>query len=328
MSNELLISHGQEVIRKEAEVLFELANSLDDAFTRVADEIDACTGKVAFVGMGKPGRVNGKVAATFCSLGIPAFVLHPGEAQHGDLGVLQSNDLVIVVSYSGESDEITAILPLLSRYSSKLIAITGNPKSTLAHMADIVLVFPKFTEADGLGLAPTASTTAWIALADALAVAVSSSRGFSREDFGGYHPAGSLGKKLLLSVDRLMSSDGANAIVKEDAKLTEAIVEIAKKGIGMTCVTHPDGTLAGVVTDGDLRRQLLQEADVYNIAVSNAMTSSPITIPPGTMAIDALRIMLSKNISCLPVVDADGHIVGTILLKSIIDAGIVPEEQR
>ncbi|MBR3316614.1 MAG: KpsF/GutQ family sugar-phosphate isomerase [Atopobiaceae bacterium] len=325
MNSEEVIGSGADVIRQEAAVLEELAATLDDTFAMVASEIDCCTGKVAFVGMGKPGRVNGKVAATFCSLGIPSFVMHPGEAMHGDLGVLQKNDLVIVVSFSGESDEVTTILPLIKRYAYKLIAVTGNPDSTLARHADVTMVFPKFKEADGLGLAPTASTTAWLALADALAVAVSHSRGFTRDDFGAFHPAGALGKKLLFSVDRLMATGEANAVVKPEVAVTDAIVEMAKKGLGMTCVVDNKGVLLGVITDGDLRRLLLNHVNVYDYRVAQAMTSSPITVPAGTMAIDALRLMRERNVSCLPVIAEDGLLAGTILLQAIIDAGIVPE---
>ncbi len=326
MTDQELIQRGEDVIRQEAGVLDELASSLGDTFAQVAREIDACVGKVAFVGMGKPGRVNGKVAATFCSLGIPSFVLHPGEAMHGDLGVLQAEDLVIVVSYSGESDEVTTILPLVKRYAKRLVAVTGNSSSTLAKSADITMVFPKFQEADGLGLAPTSSTTAWLALADAWAVAVSSSRGFAREDFGGYHPAGALGKKLLFSVDRLMATGAANAVVDIHATLTDAINEISAKGLGMTCVTGPDGTLAGVVTDGDLRRLLARRVNVYGYYVERVMTVSPVTVTAGTMAIDALRLMRERNVSCLPVLREDGTVAGTVLLHAIIDAGIVPED--
>lgn len=326
MDSEGLIRRGQDVICQEAEVLSELASCLGDVFAEIAREIDACEGKVAFVGMGKPGRVNGKVAATFCSLGIPAFVLHPGEAMHGDLGVLQPSDLVMVVSYSGESDEITTILPLLKKYSSKLVAVTGNPSSTLAKSADITMVFPKFQEADGLGLAPTSSTTAWLALADAWAVAVSQARGFARDDFGGYHPAGSLGKKLLFSVDRLMAEGAANAEVAPTAKVTEAIDEMAHKGLGMTCVVSPDGRLAGILTDGDLRRMLAGHVNIYGAYVEKHMTRSPLTVSSGTMAIDALRVMRERNVSCLPVLRGDGTVAGTVLLQSIVDAGIIPED--
>lgn len=326
MTDEQLLATGTDVITQEADVLVELANSLGSTFSEIAREIDACEGKIAFIGMGKPGRVNGKVAATFCSLGMPSFVLHPGEAMHGDLGVLQKNDLAIVISYSGESDEIVGILPLVKRYAKKIIAVTGNPSSTLALAADIVMVFPKFQEADGLGLAPTASTTAWLALADALAVAVSRSRGFTRDDFGGYHPAGSLGKKLLFSVDRLMAAGEDNATVSKNAKLTKAIVEMAKKGIGMTCVVDDANHLVGIVTDGDLRRQLVAGADVYNMSVTAAMTCKPLTTTSGTMAIEALKIMRQHDVSCLPVIDEGNRVVGTVLLRSIVDAGIVPEE--
>lgn len=322
MQDNQILARGKQVIEKESTVLGLVSKALDDSFVQMARAIDKCAGKVAFVGMGKPGRVNGKVAATFCSLGIPAYVLHPGEAMHGDLGVLQKGDLVIVVSYSGESDEVTTILPLLKRYASAVIGVTGNAESTLAKMADVVYVFPKFEEADGLGLAPTTSTTAWLALADALAVVVSTGRGFTERDFGGFHPAGSLGKKLLLSVDDLMAAGDDNATVPAGSKLTSAIVEIGKKGIGMTCVVDREGRLAGIVTDGDLRRQLIKGADVYSMSVDEVMSRTPYVIESGAKAIHALQTMREANVSCLPVV-MDGAVVGTVLMKSIVDAGIV-----
>lgn len=317
-----VLARGKEIIAKESEVLRLVSERLDGNFIQMVRAINNCTGKVVFVGMGKPGRVNAKVAATFCSLGIPAYVLHPGEAMHGDLGILQKDDLVVVISYSGESDEVTPILPLLERYSSGIIGVTGNPDSTLARMSRIVYVFPKFEEADPLGLAPTTSTTAWIALADALAVVVSSGRGFTDEDFGSYHPAGSLGKKVLLSVDELMVADRANATVLVGSKLTSAIVEIGRKGIGMTCVLDEDSRLAGIITDGDLRRQLMRGADVYSMTVDAAMTRAPYVIESGAKAIYALQAMRKNDVSCLPVLKGE-VVAGTVLLKTIVDAGIV-----
>ena len=291
-------------------------------FNEICREINSCSGKVAFVGMGKPGRVNGKVAATFCSLGIPSFVLHPGEAQHGDLGVLQPNDLVIAVSYSGESDEVVSILPLLRKKASRLVAITGKIDSHLAKSADIVQVLPQFLEADPLGLAPTSSTTVWIAYADALAVAVSSARGFTREDFGGNHPAGALGKGLVYRVDDLMRSDDCNAIVHPDDRLTDAIVRISKTGFGMACVADDEGNLVGVITDGDLRRQIERHVDVYSLSVEDAMTSSPTTVQTGMMAVDALALMRERNVTGVPVLDGE-RILGSLPLQDIVDAGIV-----
>lgn len=299
-----------------------LGDSLGDTFADVCAEVDRCRGKVVFVGMGKPGRVDGKVAATFCSLGIPSIVLHPAEAMHGDLGVLQPDDLVIAVSYSGESDEVVSILPLLRRYASKLVAVTGNASSRLAAAADIVQVLPEFEEADPLGLAPTSSTTAWIAYADAVAVAVSQARGFTPEDFGGYHPAGSLGKRLLLTVDSLMAGGERNAAVPAGSKLTAAIEEIGRKGLGITSVVDAEGRLAGVVTDGDLRRQLERRADVYSLSVDEIMSREPATARLGTNAADALALMRRRNVSALPVLD--GRVpVGIVQMQAIVDAGVV-----
>ena len=313
---------GMRVFDMEVEALERTKLSLGDAFNAICDAIAACIGKIVFVGMGKPGRVNGKVAATFCSLGIPAFVLHPGEAQHGDLGVLQPDDLVIAVSYSGESDEVVKILPLLRRKASRLVAITGRGDSRLAKAADIVQVLPQFAEADPLGLAPTSSTTVWIAYADALAVAVSSGRGFTREDFGGNHPAGSLGKGLIYRVDDLMRTEERNAVVSPDDRLTDAIVRIGKTGFGMACVADEDDCLVGVITDGDLRRQIERRADVYSLSVADAMTPDPVTVQTGAMAIDALALMRERNVTGVPVLDGK-RILGSLPLQDVVDAGIV-----
>ncbi len=321
MSDAVIIS-GQHVFETEIDALERTKRVLGKEFVSICDEIDRCTGKVVFVGMGKPGRVNGKAAATFSSLGIPSFVLHPGEAMHGDLGVLQKNDIVIVVSYSGESDEVVTILPMLRRYSSKLIAITGRGDSRLAKAADIVQVLPRFSEADPLGLAPTSSTTVWIAYADALAVAVSSMRGFTSEDFGSRHPAGSLGKKLLLMVDDIMRKGEGNATVRKGLPLTAAIAEIGKKGVGITNVVDEEGNLVGVITDGDLRRQLERGVDIYALTVDEIMSRRPAVVYVGSPVVDALALMRQRNVSCLPVLDGDVA-VGIVQMQAIIDAGVV-----
>ena len=314
--------YGKRVFDMETRALSRTKDALGEEFDSICREIDKCTGKVALVGMGKPGRVNGKVAATFCSLGIPAFVLHPGEAQHGDLGVLQSSDLVIAVSYSGESDEVIGLLPFLRRKATRLIAITGRADSHLAEAADIVQVLPQFAEADPLGLAPTSSTTVWIAYADALAVAVSASRGFTRDDFGGNHPAGSLGKGLMYRVDDLMRTGDKNAVVSPTDLLTDAIVCIGKTGFGMACVANEKGDLVGVITDGDLRRQIERHADVYSLSVADAMTVTPVTVQVATKAVDALALMRERNVTGVPVLDGQ-HVLGSLPLQDIVDAGIV-----
>jgi arabinose-5-phosphate isomerase len=317
-----IVSSGRRVFEMEIDALERTKNVIGDEFVSICDEINHCSGKVVFVGMGKPGRVNGKVAATFSSLGIPSFVLHPGEAMHGDLGVLQKNDLVIAVSYSGESDEVVSILPLLRRFSSKLIAVTGRGDSRLSKAADIVQVLPQFAEADPLGLAPTSSTTVWIAYADALAVAVSSMRGFTSEDFGGRHPAGSLGKKLLLKVDDIMRIGDRNATVLEGSPLTAAIAEIGKKCLGITSVVNEEGSLVGVITDGDLRRQLERGEDIYALSVDEIMSRQPAVAYVGSPVVDALALMRQRNVSCLPVLDGTVP-VGIVQMQAIVDAGVV-----
>lgn len=322
LDSDKLIEAGRRVFATEIRALENTEGALDESFARICGVIASCKGKVAFIGMGKPGRVNGKVAATFCSLGIPAFVLHPGEAQHGDLGVLQPDDLAIVVSYSGESDEVVGVLPSIRRKASLMVAVTGRADSRLAKAADIVQVLPHFAEADPLGLAPTSSTTVWIAYADALAVAVSSSRGFTREDFGSNHPAGSLGKGLLYRVDDLMRSGERNAVVAPGDHLTSAIVRIGETGFGMACVADEEGDLVGVITDGDLRRQIERRADVYSLIVSDAMTADPVTVQSGTMAVDALALMRNRNVAGVPVLDGR-RVVGSLPLQDIVDAGIV-----
>ena len=247
--------------------------------------------------MGKPGHIAAKLAATFASLGTPSFCLHPGEAMHGDLGMISENDVVIAISYSGESDEIVKILPNIKMIGATLIGITGNANSTLAHTSDIVQILPKFREACYLGLAPTSSTTSVLCYGDALAVVASGVYGFKDADFGKFHPAGALGKKLILKVDDLMANGTNNAKVHVNVTLKDAIVELSKKGLGVVSIVDDKDTLLGVITDGDLRRQLEKEADIYSLKVENVMTKTPITIQTGKLAVEALNILKRKNIS-------------------------------
>lgn len=269
---------GKRVFDIEIEALQRTRDSLDATFVQIVDLITCCKGKVIITGMGKPGHIATKLAATFASLGTPAFCLHPGEAMHGDLGMISDNDIVIAISYSGESDEIVKILPNIKLIGAVLVAITGNGLSTLAQAADIVQVFPKFEEAGSLRLAPTSSTTVELCYGDALAIVASAVYGFQDRDFAKFHPAGSLGKKLILKVDDMMSSAEQNAVTPMDATLKDAIVELSKKGLGIVSVVDGDGRLAGVITDGDLRRQLEKGANVYNLQVREIMTKTPVTI--------------------------------------------------
>ena len=316
------LEEAKRVFNIEIEALEATRDALNSTFVHILDFITNCKGKVVVTGVGKPGHIAKKMAATFASLGTHAFYLHPSEAMHGDLGMISDKDVVIIISYSGESDEIVSIIPNIKLIGAKIIGLTGNADSTLAHSADIVQVFPQFEEACHLGLAPTSSTTTELVYGDALAVVASQIYGFDNEDFGKYHPAGSLGKKLILRVDDLMTKGDENALVNEDESLKSAIVELSKKGLGVVSVINRQKELIGIITDGDLRRQLEKGADIYSLNVRDIMSPTPITIQAGKLAVDALNILKMKNISCLPVVSGKNP-VGTIRLQDIIGIGIV-----
>lgn len=313
---------AKRVFDTEISALEKTRDALDDVFLRILDLVVNCEGKVIITGMGKPGHIAAKLAATFSSLGTPSFRLHPAEAMHGDLGMVSSNDVVIAISYSGESDEIVKILPNIKMIGATLVGITGNSNSTLAKASDVVQVLPKFEEACYLGLAPTSSTTAVLCYGDALAVVASGVYGFKDVDFGKYHPAGSLGKKLILKVEDLMAKDENNAKVHINVSLKEAIVELSKKGLGVVAVVDDQNNLLGIITDGDLRRQLEKGVNIYDLKVEEIMTKSPIIIESDKYAIEALKVMKEKNVSCMPVVD-NGREVGIIRLQTIVGAGII-----
>lgn len=316
------LSAAKKVFDIEIDALAKTRDSLDDVFEKILDMIVTCRGKVIITGMGKPGHVATKIAATFASLGTPAFFLHPGEAMHGDLGMISADDIVIAMSFSGESDEIINILPNIKLIGAQIVAITGNPNSTLASFADIVQVLPKFQEACVLGLAPTSSTTVELCYGDALAVVASEVYGFKEVDFGKFHPAGALGKKLVLRVSDLMVSGENNSVVQVNAAMMDTVIELSKKGLGMVTIVSTTGDLMGIITDGDLRRQLEKKADIYNLSVCDVMTKKPHTIDSRRMAVEALNMLKEKNVSCMPVV-ADGKPIGTIRLQDIIGAGII-----
>lgn len=316
------LAEAKRVFDIEIKALKKTRDVLDEAFIRILDLITNCEGKVVITGMGKPGHIATKLAATFSSLGTPSFCLHPGEAMHGDLGMISKNDVVIAISYSGESDEIIQILPNIRLIGATLVAITANNNSTLAREADVTQILPEFEEACYLGLAPTSSTTAELCYGDALAVVASRVYGFKEEDFGKVHPAGTLGKKLILQVADLMARNEENAVIDDNASLKEAIVELSKKGLGVVNIVADNGSLLGIITDGDLRRQLEKGADIYNLQAIDIMVASPITIEKDELAIRALNIMKEKNVTCLPVL-YHGCLVGTIRLQAILGAGIV-----
>ena len=316
------IKEGQHVFDIEISAMRIMRDTLDSTFANILDLIINCKGKVIITGMGKPGHVATKIAATFSSLGTPSFFLHPAEAMHGDLGMVSRDDVVLAISYSGESNEIISILPNIKMIGATLVGITGKKNSTLAQVADIVQILPPFKEACYLGLAPTSSTTVEMAYGDALAVVASEIYGFSINDFGKFHPAGVLGKKVILKVDDLMSKGERNSVINLGANLKDAIIELSKKGLGVVSVIDNKGKLEGVITDGDLRRLLEKGVNVYSLNVCEVMSKKPIGIKQGKLAVDALKIMKEKNISCLPVLDGE-KLIGTIRLQDIIGVGIV-----
>lgn len=316
------LAEGKRIFDIEIEALQKTRDGLDEVFVQILDLITGCSGKVIITGIGKPGHIAAKLAATFASLGTPSFRLHPAEAMHGDLGMISKHDVVIAISFSGESDEIVKILPNIKMIGATLVGITGNPNSSLAQVSDIVQVLPEFDEACYLGLAPTSSTTVALCYGDALAVVASSIYGFEDVDFGKFHPAGSLGKKLIVKVGDLMAAGGRNAKVHVNVPLKEAIIELSKKGLGAVSVVDDRDNLLGIITDGDLRRQLEKGVDVYNMKVEEIMTASPAVIAGERLAVEALNIMKVKNISCL-IVTKESKAVGTIRLQDIIGMGIV-----
>ena len=321
MANIDILEEGKKLFDVEIQAMEIVKNALDDRFVEIVKLICDCTGKVVITGMGKPGHIGTKIAATMSSLGTPSFFLHPAEAQHGDLGMLRDNDVVIAISFSGESEEVTRLIPNVKLIGAKLVGISGNENSTLIKNSDYSFVFPPFKEACAMNLAPTSSTTVALAFGDALAVCASRIYGFNEKNFALFHPAGSLGKKLVTKVADLMKSDGKNSVVKVGTSLKDAIVEMSNKALGIVNVVDGD-KLVGVFTDGDLRRALANSIDVYNITIDELMIDNPKTTTSDIMAIEALKIMNDKNISALPVVDS-GKLVGTIRINDITGMGIV-----
>ena len=317
-----VLSEGNKIFDSEISALQLVKNHLGSVFVQIFNEIINTTGKVIITGMGKPGHIAGKIAATFSSLGIPSFFLHPAEAQHGDLGMIQKDDLVIAISYSGESSEVTRILQNIKFIGAKIIGITGNGNSTLAKNVDLVEVFPRFEEAGYLKLAPTSSTTVTLVYFDALAIAIAKYKGFGQKDFGLFHPAGSLGKKLLLKVDDLMIQGNDNAVVPLGVTIKDAISEMCGKPLGILNVVDDNRKLIGIITDGDIRRVIYSNKDINNTLVDLVMNMKPIVIETGTLAVDALHLMAEKRIQFAPVTNG-GLLKGTIQIKDILKEGIL-----
>lgn len=316
-----ILAEGKKLFDVEIEAMELVKKALDKRFVDIVKLICDCKGKVVITGMGKPGHIGTKIAATMASLGTPSFFLHPAEAQHGDLGMLREEDIVIAISFSGESEEVTRLIPSLKLIGSKLVGISGNENSTLIRNSDYSFVFPPFKEACAMNLAPTSSTTVALAFGDALAVCASKIYGFNERNFALFHPAGSLGKKLVTKVSDLMKTGESNSAVSVGTSLKDAIVVMSQKALGIINVVDGD-KLAGVFTDGDLRRALANNIDVYHILIDELMICTPVVISSDIMAIEALKLMNDKGISALPVVD-DGVLTGTIRINDITGMGIV-----
>jgi arabinose-5-phosphate isomerase len=320
----LILKEAKRVIRVEAEALAALAESLDGEFEKAVRMILGARGRVVVTGMGKSGLICQKIASTMASTGTPAFFLHPAEGIHGDLGMIMKGDVVIAVSNSGETEEVLRILPVIKRLGAELIAMSGNRNSTLARSGDVFLDVSIKEEACPLGLAPTASTTATLAMGDALAVALLVERGFRAEDFALFHPGGSLGKKLLLKVRDLMHKDARIPLVSADTLMREALFEITSKGLGIVGVTSEKGSLAGVITDGDLRRALEKGIDIINMAARELMVVNPKRIEAEELAAKALQRMEQYAITSLFVFEniGDEKPIGIIHLHDLLKAGL------
>ena len=314
---------ARRTLQVEQQAIAALADRLDSHFDQACELMLACQGRVVVTGMGKSGHIAGKIAATLASTGTPAFFVHPGEASHGDLGMITPGDVVLALSNSGETGEVTAILPLLKRLGTPLISMTGNPDSTLARHADAHLNAAVAREACPLDLAPTASTTAALALGDALAVALLEARGFTAEDFARSHPGGSLGKRLLLRVADLMHQGTRLPSVPLGSPLRDALLEMSRQGLGFTCVVDERNHLIGVYTDGDLRRTLDQHNDLSRLRVDDVMTRPGKRIAPDLLAAEAVRVMEDNRITALAVVDDEGHPVGALHMHDLLRSGVI-----
>ncbi len=319
----MTLKTAKQVIAIEAQAIKDLGPRINGDFLRAVDLMIRSKGRVVVTGMGKTGIVGRKIAATLSSTGTPSMWMHSAEAVHGDLGQVTKNDIVIVISYSGETDEIRRLLPLIKKIGSRVIALTGNVKSTLAKHADVVLNVSVKKEGCPLGLAPMASTTATLVMGDALASCLIVRRGFRKEDFAFYHPGGSLGRQLLLRVEDIMRKGSHYPRVRENAKVKKVLLEITQARCGSACVLDRRGAFIGIFTDGDLRRHIESDSGILDRDVSSVMTRNPVTILKDRLAVEALRILQEKRIDELPVVDPHKRLVGLLDVQDLLRAGLV-----
>ncbi len=314
---------AKNVINIEQQAIAELLQYIDDSFEHACQLMFSCQGRVIVIGMGKSGHIGGKIAATLASTGTPAFFVHPGEASHGDLGMITKDDVVLTISNSGETSEVLAIIPVIKRIGAKLISMTGNTDSTLAKLADTHVCIKVSTEACPLGLAPTSSTTATLVMGDALAVALLNARGFTADDFALSHPGGSLGKRLLLRLSDIMHQDERLPVVNEKALIKDALVEMSLKGLGMTAVINDEDKLVGLFTDGDLRRILDLKIDIHQDNIATVMTTSPTVAQADMLAAQALNIMEDKKINGLIIVNENQQAIGAMNMHDLLKSGVL-----
>ena len=318
-----LISLGQAVIDTELEAISALRSRINTNFVAACQLLLDCTGRIIVIGMGKSGHIGNKLAATLASTGSPAFFVNAGEASHGDLGMITEQDIVLALSNSGETSELMTVLPLIKRMAIPMIALTGNPNSTLAQAANAQLDISVEKEACPLGLAPTSSTTAALVMGDALAIALLDARGFTAEDFARSHPGGNLGRRLLLHVSDIMHTGDAIPQTQTDASISDALVEMSEKGLGMTAICDDQNTLVGIFTDGDLRRVLAQTIDVHNTRLADVMTTNFKTGRADMLAAEILQQMQQYKINALPIVNEQQQLIGALNMHDLLRAGVV-----
>jgi len=317
------IGSGLRTIRIESEAVAALESRIDNRFAAACDLILSCKGRIIVTGMGKSGHIAKKIAATLASTGTPSYFVHPGEASHGDMGMITKDDIVIAISYSGASSEIITLLPLFKRAGIKIISMTGNPASPLAEVAEVHLDISVASEACPLDLAPTSSTTATLVMGDALAIALLEARGFTAEDFAFSHPGGALGRKLLLRVSDIMHSGDEIPRVAPDASLSQALMMMTEKGFGMTTVMNADNQLLGIYTDGDLRRSIDKGVDIRSATVGELMNTTPKSLRENTLAAEALKVMEQAKINVLLITDEQKNVVGVLKINDILRAGVI-----
>ena len=323
MSNQQFISSGQRTVAMEMQAVSDLQDRIDASFVTACETLLTCEGRVIVTGMGKSGHIGNKIAATLASTGTPAFFVHPGEASHGDLGMITKHDVVLALSNSGNTAEVITLLPLIKRLGIPLISMTGDANSALAQAAVANLDVSIAEEACPLNLAPTTSTTVTLVMGDALAIALLESRGFSAEDFAFSHPGGALGRKLLLRVSDIMHADNEVPRVTPETPLHNALLEMTEKGFGMTTITNTEGELLGVFTDGDLRRVIDSKTDFSTVKMGQVMTENPKTVKHDMLVAEALTIMEKASITAVVVEDASNHPIGVLHMHDILRAGVI-----